>query len=140
MVGTNAFGMGVDKPDVRWVLHYQMPQSMEACMQEMGRAGRDGLASNCLILYSAKDLNEINTKLNNDDLSTRRQNALYDVKNFCMNNRGQCRHVIMLEYFEDSGLATWETPCRVCDTCRCQLEEQTPKVIAAKATRKRKKT
>lgn len=127
VVGTNAFGMGVDKPDVRWVLHYHLPSSMEACLQEMGRAGRDGLASNCTILYSAKDVNDIMNKLkNNEDIGNKRGQALDDVKHFCLNNRRECRHFILLKHFEDEAkrpvqvsLAPSVTPVSPRVPCKC---------------------
>ena len=55
MVATIAFGMGIDKPDIRTVVHYGAPQTMEAYIQQIGRAGRDGLESNCLMLFNNAD-------------------------------------------------------------------------------------
>ncbi len=99
IVATIAFGMGIDRPDVRFVVHYDTPKSMEGYYQETGRAGRDGLNSFCLMLFSPKDLEKLD-KFNRDKTVTERENARYLLREVgYYANSSVCRHKQLLHYF-----------------------------------------
>lgn len=99
IVATIAFGMGIDKPDVRFVIHYDAPKSIEGYYQETGRAGRDGLDSHCLMFFSSKDLQKLE-KFNKDKSVTERENARHLLKEMAYYARSSvCRHRQLLHYF-----------------------------------------
>jgi len=119
IVATIAFGMGIDKPDVRFVVHYDAPKSIEGYYQETGRAGRDGLDSFCLMFFSTKDLDKLE-KFNKDKSVTERENAKILLNEMAYYARSSvCRHRQLLHYFgeyldEDFGK---------CDNTRRKREE-----------------
>lgn len=110
LVATNAFGMGLDNPDVRLIVHYQIPASLESYYQEAGRAGRDGKSSNCILFYHPSDLVTQNFIIGKENNRKGGETLLSFVKEYAISNR--CRQQILCSYFGEEI-----EPCKTCDVC-----------------------
>ena len=132
MVATNAFGMGIDKSNVRFVIHSNLPKDLESYYQEAGRAGRDGLDSHCILIFNPKDIKTQRFFIENNEFESSQE--IIDIKyeklsamvNYC--HTSKCLRSYVLEYFGENGMEC----CDNCSSCLDSGEEQDITVEAQK--------
>jgi len=128
MIATIAFGMGINKPDVRYVIHYDLPKNIEGYYQEIGRAGRDGLRAECLLLFSYADTQKIRYFINQKSGLEKQAAGIHLTALLRFAETEQCRRIPLLNYFGESYS---NEDCGMCDNCLAEKKPQMDITIPA---------
>jgi ATP-dependent DNA helicase RecQ len=117
IVATVAFGMGIDKPDIRFVIHYNIAKSLENYYQETGRAGRDGLEGNCIAYFNYKDITKVEKMLSDKTVTERERGMLLIDETVAYIESGECRRKFLLNYFGEEYDSKACNEGKMCDNC-----------------------